>query len=114
MSISISDVICFTETWLWEDEDKSVFELTGFKAHHNCSGRGRGVSVYYKTPTFTHIQDITEEKIQLTKLHGKNLDVIIVYKAPTGKDSELRSHLHSMIDVNKASTGMWGLQHVLH
>ena len=100
-TLTISDAICLTETWLWEDEDKLRFELEGFKVHHNCVGRGRGISVYYKESKFTHRQDITTEKIQLMKLFGKNFDLITVYKAPTGNDAELRNHLQDLIDFNK-------------
>ena len=101
-TLTISDVMCLTETWLWNNEEKSRFEMIGFKSHHNCAGKGKGVSVYYKPTSFRHIQDVTEDNIQLTKLLGKDLDVIIVYKAPSGKDAELQRHLHSMIDSNKS------------
>ena len=95
-------MLCLTETWLWNNEEKSRFEMIGFKSHHNCAGKGKEVSVYYKPTSFRHIQDVTEDNIQLTKLLGKDLDVIIVYKGPSGKDAELQHHLHSMIDFNKS------------
>ena len=100
-TLTISDVICITETWLWENEDKTKFHIDGYKANHNCSGRGRGVSVYYKEFEFTHIEDIITDKIQLTKLSGTNIDVIAVYKSPTGNDVELETHIRNIINKEK-------------
>jgi exonuclease III len=100
-TLEMSDAICLTETWLWNDEDKSKFQLDGFKVHHNCAGRGKGVSVYYKESKFAHKQDVTEEQIQITKLTGKNFELISVYKAPKGNDSELKNHFKNMIDLKK-------------
>ena len=96
-TLTISDAICLTETWIWNDEDTSRYELEGFTAHHNAAGRGKGISVYYKSDKFTHTQDIKEEKVQLTKMTGKQMDLIIVYKAPAGKDSTLKSQLQATI-----------------
>ena len=64
-------------------------------------GRGKGVSVYYRENKFTHIQDISEEKVQLTKLAGKYFDLIAVYKSPTGNDGVLRDQLINLIDSNR-------------
>ena len=55
------------------------------------------MSVYYKRDKFTHTQDIKEEKVQLTKITGKQMDLIIVYKAPAGKDSTLKNQLRATI-----------------
>ena len=93
----MSNVICFPESWIWRDEDKSKLELHGFKAHHNAVGKGRGISVYYEENKFTHIQDIQDEKIQLTKLSSKDLILVVIYKAPGGNDGVLRDHLASII-----------------
>ena len=100
-NFAISDVIGLTETWLWENEDKSIFELLGFQAHHNCFGKGRGVSVYYKEELFKHDIDITEEKLQITKLVSTNLDIIIVYMSPKGNESELQRYLEEIIEIDK-------------
>ena len=70
---------------------------------HNAVGRGRGITVYFKKYKFNYIEDITEEKIQLTKLAGKEFELIVVYKAPAGKDSVLASHLERMINLNKTT-----------
>ena len=101
--LTISDAICLTETWLWSDEETAGIEIDGFQAHHNAVGRGKGVSVYYKDSKFTHTQDITDEKIQITKLSGKQLDIIVVYKAPTGNDGILQEHLQNMMNNNKST-----------
>ena len=88
--LTISDAICLTETWIWPDEDTSRFSIDGFHAHHNTVGRGKGVTVYYKSSKFTHQQDISDEKIQLSKFTGKLFDLIAVYKSPAGNDGLLR------------------------
>ena len=101
VTLTISDAICLTETWIWNDEDTSRYELEGFIAHHNAAGRGKGISVYYKRDQFTHTQDIKEEKVQLTKMTGKQMDLIIVYKAPAGKDSTLKNQLEATISFER-------------
>ena len=102
-SFTISDVICLPESWIWQNEETIGLELESFAAHHNAVGRGRGITVYFKESKFTHVQDITEEKIQLTKISSKDLDIIIVYKSPKGKESELASHLEKMIGLNRTT-----------
>ena len=102
-SLTISDAICLPESWIWNDEDTTGLELEDFTVHHNAVGRGRGITVYFKKYKFNYIEDITEEKIQLTKLAGKEFELIVVYKAPTGKDSVLASHLERMINLNKTT-----------
>ena len=69
--LTVSDVICITETWLWPNEDDSVYDLDGYIVRHNSVGRGRGISVYYKSSKFDHIEDINEEKIQVSKYSGR-------------------------------------------
>ena len=100
-SLTISDVICLPESWIWEDEETSGLALEGFTAHHNSVGRGRGITIYFKESKFHHVEDIKDEKIQLTKLSGKQIELIVVYKAPTGKDSVLASHLERIISPDK-------------
>ena len=86
-----SDVIALPESWIWPSETTDNLEIEGFVLHQNAVGRGQGIAVYYKESKFKHVEDIKEEKIQLTKLAGKYIELITVYKAPTGKDSDLLS-----------------------
>ena len=102
-TITISDVICLTETWIWNDEDGEKFKIQGFIQHHNAQGRGQGVSVYWKENKFRHIQDLTEERIQVTVMFSKHWDLIIVYKSPTGKDSDLRNMLQAAINLERST-----------
>ena len=102
-----SDVICLPESWIWKDEDTTGLEMEGFRAHHNAGGRGCGITIYYKEYKFHHSQDITEDRIQLTKLIGDQIELIVVYKAPSGKDSELARHLEGIINP-KTSTLICG------
>ena len=103
----LSDIICLTETWMWSDEDASQFDIRSYDVHHNSQGKGKGVTVYYKSAIFVHIVDIQEEKIQVTKLSGVSLDIIVVYRAPNGNDGLLRDHLKNLID-NKRMTLVCG------
>ena len=96
--LMMSDIICLTETWLWPDEDTSQFDIKNYDVHHNAQGKGKGVTVYYKSAKFAHIVDIQEEKIQVSKLSGVSLDIIVVYRAPNGNDGLLRDHLKNLID----------------
>ena len=105
--LMLSDVICLTETWLWQDEDTSQFDINSYDVHHNSHGKGRGVTVYYKSAKFGHIIDIQEEKIQVSKLSGVDMDIIVVYRAPNGNDGLLRDHLKNLID-NKRMTLVCG------
>ena len=101
--LKVSDVLCFPETWLWQDEDTSKLDIIGFQAHHVAIGRGRGLSIYYKESKFRHIQDVSTEKIQLVKLSAMRYDLIAVYKAPLGNDGLLRDQLEMLIEANRST-----------
>ena len=70
-TIMKSDIIGLPESWIWDEEVTTNLEIEGFVSHHNAIGRGRGLTVYYKQSKFRHVQDIKEDRIQLTKLKGK-------------------------------------------
>ena len=101
--LAVSDVMCITETWLWPNEDSSAYDLNGYNVRHNSVGKGKGVSVYYKSSKFVHIEDINEEKIQISKFSGEKIDLVVVYRAPNGNDGKLRDHLVHLIDVNRST-----------
>ena len=99
----ISDVICLSETWLWDGEDKSRLELNGFKSHHITEGKGKGLSMYFNMSKFKHSNYVKTQKIQMIKMTGANLDIIGVYKAPTGNDAELRDLLKEFINERRST-----------
>ena len=99
----ISDVICLSETGLWEEEDKSKLELNGFKSHHLTEGKGKGLSMYFNVSKFKHSNDVKTQKIQMIKLTGTNFDIIGVYKAPSGNDAELRDLLKGLIEAGRST-----------
>ena len=99
--MTVSDIICLTETWLWTDEEKDPFNLEGYDVNHNAVGRGKGISVYYKSSLITHIEDIKEDKIQVSKFSGEKLDLLVVYRAPNGNDGGLRDHITRLVDLNR-------------
>ena len=49
------------------------------------------------------MQDIREDKLQLSKYSGIRLDIIVVYRAPHGNDGSLRDHLMSLINWNRST-----------
>ena len=102
-TIMKSDIIGLPESWIYDEETTTNLEIEGFVSHQNAIGRGRGITVYYKQSKFRHLQDIKEDRIQLTKLAGKNIELIIVYKAPSGKDSDLARYLGMVINFKKAT-----------
>ena len=59
----VSDMICLTETWIWPDEDKTEFDIEGYAVKHNAQGKGKGVTVYYNSSKYVHLQDIREDKM---------------------------------------------------
>ena len=101
--LMMSDMICLTETWIWPDENTSGFNIEGYAVNHNSQGKGKGVSVYYKLAKYVHVQDVREEKIQLSMLSGIMLDVIIVYRAPHGNDGALRDNLNKLINKKRST-----------
>ena len=101
MSITLSDIICLTETWIWDDEESQKFKLQGFVNHHNAQGRGQGISVYWRRERFKHRKDLKKEKLQVTAMSSTHLDLIVVYKSPTGKDSDLCQMFQTVINPNR-------------
>ena len=59
--------------------------------------------MYYKSAKYVHVQDVREEKIQLSVYSGIRLDIIIVYRAPHGNDGSLRDHLKNLIDLKRST-----------
>ena len=66
-------------------------------------GKGKGVTVYYNSSKYVHLQDIREDNIQLSKYSGVKLDIIVLYRAPHGNDGSLRDYLMRMIDWNRST-----------
>ena len=88
-----SDLIGLQETWLENDQRRDNLEIPGYQLHLNSYGRGKGIATYYKSDIFSHVLDIKEENMQLSKFTSPDLDVIVIYRSQQGRQSELNQHL---------------------
>ena len=70
-----SSIIALSETWL---QPNDILNIDGFKTHTNSIGPGKGMAVYFKDDTFKPSIDIKEEKLQITKLGSKDMEVVAI------------------------------------
>ena len=89
-----STIIALSETWL-KPYDK--LPIDGFKTHTNSIGPGKGIAVYFKDDNFKPIIDINEEKLQITKLVSKDIEVVTIYRSEQGCTLQLIQHLNNII-----------------
>jgi hypothetical protein len=93
-----SDILCLAETWLTKDSTQN-FELFGYHLNLASEGRGKGLAVYSKIPSFSQT-DTALSSIQVMKLELEDLDVITVYRS-SGPNLQ---HLTDKIQLLLAST----------
>ena len=89
-----SSIIALSETWL---NPNDILTIGGFKTHINSIGPGKGIALYFKEDTFKQIIDINEEKIQITKVGSKDIEVIAIYRSEQGNTRQLIQHLNDII-----------------
>ena len=95
-----SDIIVCSETWLTSDD----FETFGpYAAHLNNVGPGKGVAVLFKKGTFQHIVDIKEDRMQLTKMRSKRLDIIAMYRSSNASLTMVLDHLESVLTQDRTT-----------
>ena len=95
-----SDIILCSETWLTGDD----FETFGpYAAHLNNVGPGKGVAVLFKKGTFQHIVDIKEDRMQLTKMRSKRLDIIAMYRSSNASLTMVLDHLESVLTQDRTT-----------
>ena len=73
-----SSIIALSETWLAPSD---TVNLDGFKTHLNSTGSGKGLALFIKDDAFKPMIDISDEKMQLTKVSSNILDIIAVYRS---------------------------------
>ena len=95
-----STIILFSETWL---DQETELNINGYKAHYNSIGAGKGLAVYMKNDNYHPTIDIKQEKIQITKLQSRELEIITVYRSEQGNSMELLQHLKVMIETKVAT-----------
>ena len=106
-----STLLALSETWL---DQKSTFNINGYKSHYNSIGPGKGLALYYKSEIFKLGPEIKEDKMQISKLQSMEVDVIIVYRSEQGNLTDLAEHLKKLIstEVNTVVTGDFNLCYV--
>ena len=106
-----STLLALSETWL---DQESTFNINGYKSHYNSIGPGRGIAIYYKSEIVKPGPEIKEEKMQISKLESKEVDVIIVYRSEQGNLTVLVEQLKNLINpgVNTVVTGDFNLCYV--
>ena len=89
-----SKIIAFSETWL---DEKTNVHIDGYKEYFNSVGPGKGIAIYTKDDSFQLTSNIKKEKIQLSKLESKDLEIIIVYRSEQGNTAELLQYIKDNI-----------------
>ena len=77
--------------------------INGFQSHYNNAGPGKGLALYFREDTFMPSIDITEDKMQLSKLVSPKLEAIIIYRSEQGHLTQLRDHLEKLITPNRTT-----------
>ena len=93
-----SDLLTLSETWL---ESNDLPTLDFYEAHYNSVGPGKGIAVFYKGGLFQHVVDITEDRMQLTKMQNFKIDVIAVYRSSNGCLTKFLDHIKNLISLNR-------------
>ena len=95
-----STVIALSETWL----DKSTeLSISGYSAHYNSIGAGKGLAVFTKDSSFKPTIDINKEQMQIIVLESEELKFITVYTSEKGNTSELLQHIQDNITDDTAT-----------
>ena len=93
-----SSILALSETWL--DIDKSV-QIEGYRGHFNSIGPGKGLAIYFNDERFKPVVDIKEDKLQITKIESKELEIILIYRSQQGSVLQLIKHLKALIKIDK-------------
>ena len=102
-SILHSDVIILTETWLDENDDDSSYNLPGYEKNLNKRGRGKGIATYYREGKFKHEIDINQDGFSLSKIAGRDLDIIGVYRSQNGSMVDMIEEIKKLHNIEKTT-----------
>mgnify|MGYP001241492437 CR=1 FL=1 len=78
------EVICLQETWLHQEDLPEIYNIPTFNLSLNSKGRGKGVATYFKS-SYSHIADVNEGDLQLTKISEEKMDIINIYRSQNNK-----------------------------
>lgn len=57
------DLVCLQETWIYENEDMSTFEIDEYNLHLSSNGKGKGVATYCKKGAFKLQQQLNTKPL---------------------------------------------------
>ena len=101
LSLQQSDIILLAETWIPMNSNVE-YRVKQYETHLNNSGRGRGQAILFKSG-FELIGDFNEEKINITKMHSHDIDIISIYRSKEGSLSSLVEKLELIINMSKST-----------
>ena len=96
-----SDIIILQETWLLDDTIREDLEIPDYELHLNSHGRGKGLAIYFKSNIFSHVMDMKQEHMQLSKFSSRDLDIISLYRSKDGNLIELNQKIEEMVQQDK-------------
>ena len=92
------EVICLQETWLHQEDLLETYNIPTFNLSLNSKGRGKGVATYFKS-SYSHLVDVTEGDLQMTKISEERMDIINIYRGQNNKT--LNGHLRRIVNPEK-------------
>ena len=93
-----ADAILLSETWIEKGTDRLI--LDGYTGSFSGGGRGGGTAAFHNKE-FKIETEIEEDRVNITKLSGENLDIIAIYRSSNGKMETLLKHIKSLLNKNK-------------
>ena len=93
----------FAETWIPESLKNSIdFVLEDYSLHLNSHGRGKGLAVFFKQE-FGSVFDMNQEKLNLTKISSKEIDIIGIYQSRDCNIDSTIENFEKLIDFEKTT-----------
>ena len=91
-----ANVIALQETWCGIDQENSHLQIPGYDMHLVSQGRGKGVVTYYRTG-FQVSGTINTNSYQMSKVSGKNFDLVNVYRSQGANKTDFLRDLGSLV-----------------
>ena len=88
-----ADILCFSETWVSNDDDEQRFAVEGYQAHFNSAGPGKGLAVFFKSGVFWHRADCSLGGAQLSWFESEALNVFAIYRSQRQDVQEILSRI---------------------
>ena len=97
LKIINSDVVLVQQTCLKIDDSTDKYEITNYNSYFNSYGDGKGIALFFKD-NFKHIDDISKQDYQISKLQSLEYEIICVYRS---SDSVKSSQINFLMDLRK-------------